>query len=276
MAAWSLADWSFEPGVVFGLVACVLAYVVGARRMRPETLWNEYVISAGEVIAFSAGIITLAVALISPLDTLSAQMFSAHMLQHVLLLYLAPPLLLVGVPAWMLAPIVDRPSLARILRFLTHPASAFLIFNGTLVLWHMTFFWQMALLDPPVHALEHLMFLAAGILAWWPVFAPVPVGRLSYPAQCLYLFVQSLVPAVIGAVITFSTMVVYPVYAETPKLWGLTPLVDQQIAGLLMKLLGTLVLWILVTIRFFQWFNHEEHENEKALDDASNPSSSRL
>ena len=80
--------------------------------------------------------------------------------------------------------------------------------------------------------------------------------------------IQSLVPAIIGAFITFSTVVVYPYYLETPKLWGLTPLADQQIAGLVMKLLGMVYLWILFTIRFFQWFGHEEHEGEKIIDDA--------
>jgi putative membrane protein len=270
MAAWSLADWSFEPGVLIGLVALVGAYVVAVRNWRPRTLWGEYVVSSGEVASFAAGVLMIVVALISPLDTLSNQMFSAHMLQHMILLYFAPLLILLAIPGWVLSPILDRPRLAGAVRVVSHPISAFLVFNLTLVLWHMTFFWQMALVDPSVHALEHLMFLAAGLVAWWPVFSPLPsLGRLSYPAQCLYLFVQSLVPATIGAVVTFSDQVVYPVYGVTEKLWGMTPLVDQQIAGLEMKILGTLFLWVLVTIRFFQWFHHEEHENEKLLDDGA-------
>jgi putative membrane protein len=263
-----LADWAFEPGVVLALGALTGWYVVGIRRLRPKTIWDEQVVSVGELVCFSIGILLLVMALISPIDTLSNQMFSAHMLQHMVLIYLAPPLLLAGIPAWLLDPLLDLPYARPTLRFVTAPITALVIFNGVLVLWHMPQTWQAALVDPQVHALEHLMMLLAGLIAWWPIFSPTPaVPRLSYPAQCLYLFVQSLVPAVIGAFMTFSGIVIYPIYGETPKLWGLSPLVDQQIAGLEMKLLGTIFLWVLVTIRFFQWFNHEEHEDEKLIDD---------
>ncbi|MGH2458798.1 MAG: cytochrome c oxidase assembly protein, partial [Chloroflexota bacterium] len=209
------------------------------------------------------------VALISPLDTLSDYLFSAHMMQHIVLLYFAPPLLLVGMPGWLLRPALRIRGVKKFLVTLTGPVPALAVFNATLIFWHMPGPWDAALLNPNVHALEHLCMLTAGLVAWWPIFSPLPeVPRMSYPAQMLYLFLQSLVPAIIGAFMTFSGIVIYPVYAETPKLWGLTALVDQQIAGLLMKMLGTLFLWILVTIRFFQWFNHEEHEAEKAVDDS--------
>lgn len=265
---WSLADWSFEPGVVVSLSAIAGAYVIGLTRFRPRTLWDENVITPGEVAAFGAGVLLLVVALLSPLDTLSDDLFSAHMVQHMLLLYIVPPLLLVGTPAWLLRPVLSQPALRAALRFVTGPVPAIVIFNAVVVAWHLPGPWDEALVNPTVHAFEHVCFLGAGLVAWWPVFSPLPeVPRLSYPGQMLYLFIQSLVPAIVGAFITFSSVVVYPVYAETPKLWGLTPLVDQQIAGLLMKLLGTVFLWVLVTVRFFQWFSHEEHESEKSVDD---------
>lgn len=276
MPAWSMADWAFEPGVLIGLAGLIGAYAVSARRLRPATVWNENVLSIGEVVAFASGVLLIFIALVTPLDTLSDQMFSAHMLQHMLLLYVVPPLLIVGTPAWILRPLLDHPRIRPIAQLIVHPIVAFVIFNMALVVWHLPFFWQMALVDPQAHALEHLTFLGAGIVAWWPVFSPLPdLGRLSYPVQCLYLFAQSLVPAVIGAFITFSGIVVYPVYTETPKLWGLSPLADQQIAGLLMKMLGTVFLWVLVSVRFFQWFHQEEHEDEKYLDDGTPRSSLR-
>lgn len=270
MTAWSLADWSFEPGVLLGLTALAVAYGVGLQRVRPRTIWDENVIAPREVLAFASGMLLLVVALVSPLDTLSDAMFSAHMVQHVLLLYVVPPLLLIGTPAWLIRPALKWPGVKRALVFLTSPIPAIALFNVLLVFWHLPGFWDAALVDDAVHALEHVGFLGAGIVAWWPIFSPLPeVPRLSYPGQMLYLFVQSLVPAVIGAFVTFSSVVVYPLYAYTPKILGLTPLVDQQIAGLLMKLLGTLFLWILVSIRFFQWFSHEEHEIEKTVDDTA-------
>ena len=268
MTPWSLADWSFEPGVVLGLAAIATAYAVGLRRVRPRTVWDEHIVVTREIVAFAGAVALLVVALVSPLDTLSDTLFSAHMLQHMLLLYIVPPLLLVGTPAWLIRPALEWPGFKAGLRFVTSPIPAIVLFNASLVVWHMPGPWQLALVDDPVHALEHVCFLGTGIIAWWPIFSPLPeVPRMSYPGQMLYLFVQSLVPAVIGAFITFSGAVIYPLYGETPKLFGLTPLVDQQISGLLMKLLGTLFLWILVSVRFFQWFNHEEHEIEKTVDD---------
>lgn len=263
-----LTRWTFEPGVVLALAALVAAYVVGIRRFRADSLWQEDVLTTGEVASFGVGVLLLIAALTSPLDTLSDQMFTAHMLQHMVLLYLAPPLLLLGTPGWLPRPVLKLPGVTPTLAFLTRPITALAIFGGVLVLWHMPQLWQAALVDNQVHALEHVTFLAAGLLAWWPIFGPSrEIPRLGYPAQCIYLFVQSLVPAVVGAFMTFSGVVIYPLYAETPKLWGLTPLVDQQIAGLEMKLLGTIFLWVLVSVRFFQWFNQEEHENEKLVDD---------
>jgi putative membrane protein len=268
MTAWSLASWSWEPGVLLSIAAIVGAYGVGVRRFRPRTIWGEHTVSTRELVCFAAGVFFLVVALVSPLDTLSEYLFTAHMLQHMLLLYLAPPLLLLGTPAWLVQPFLSHPKVRAVWRFLTSPIQAIVIVNFVLIAWHMPGPWDYALLDPQVHAMEHLMFFAGGVISWWPVFSPTPlVPRVSYPVQMLYLFVQSLVPAIIGAFMTFSGIVIYPVYLERANLFGLTPLLDQQIAGLEMKILGTLLLWVLLTIRFFQWYHHEEHEEEKLVDD---------
>ena len=268
MATVSLTTWIFEPSIIATLSAMVAAYVVGLRRFRPVSLWNEHHVATREIIFFSSGMFLLFLALVSPIDYLSDSMFSIHMIQHMLIVYLAPPLLLLGIPAWYWTPLLSNPSVRSVVRFVTSPIAAIVIFNGLLVVWHFPMLWQFALVSPQIHALEHACFLVAGIVAWWPIYSTsTEVPRISYPAQLLYIFVQSLVPAIIGAFITFSTVVIYPIYSETPKLWGLTPLVDQQIAGLSMKLLGTIFLWILLTVRFFQWFNHEEHEKEKLIDD---------
>ncbi|HLH73646.1 MAG TPA: cytochrome c oxidase assembly protein [Chloroflexota bacterium] len=264
----SLGYWTWEPSIIVALAMVVAAYVIALARFRPRSLWDEHIIARREIISFSVATLLLIVSLLSPLDYYSLYSFGVHMLQHMFLLYLIPPLLLLGIPGWALKPVLQYPFVVKALRFLTNPIVAIILFNAVLTLWHLPEFWDYTLIDSTVHAMEHLSFLAVGIIAWWPVFSPIEeVPRMSYPGQMLYLFIQSLVPAIIGAFITFSSVVIYPVYSETPKLFGMTPLVDQQVAGLLMKLLGTLFLWILVTIRFFQWFNHEEHEEEKVADD---------
>jgi putative membrane protein len=270
MAVLSLASWSWQPGILLGIAAIVSAYVIGLRRFRPETLWQENVVTRREIGFFSAGVLALFIGLVSPIDYYSASNFSVHMVQHLFLIYVAAPCFLLGTPAWLIRPVLQIPYAKPFLRFSTSFIPSTLIFNGILILWHLPTMWDFALVDPQVHALEHLMFLIAGLVVWWPIYGPLPeVPRLSYPAQMLYLLVQSLVPAIIGAFMTFSGVVIYPVYLETPKLWGLTPLADQQIAGLIMKFVGTLLLWGIVTVRFFQWFNHEEHEDEKAIDDGA-------
>lgn len=265
---WSLAYWSWDPSILIGIGAVICAYVVGLRRFRPDTLWQEHVVSYREIAYFGSAVFLLVVALVSPIDVLSSNLFSIHMVQHMLLIYAIPPLLLLGTPGWLLRPALSIPYAKTVLRFITSAVPATVIFNGILVVWHLPTMWDFALLSPTVHALEHVCFLGAGLIVWWPIYSPLPeVPRLPYAAQMLFLFVQSLVPAIIGAFITFSSVVIYPVYLETPKLLGLSPLVDQQIAGLLMKVLGTLFIWVLLTIKFFQWFSHEEHEDEKTLDD---------
>ncbi|HUX87022.1 MAG TPA: cytochrome c oxidase assembly protein [Chloroflexota bacterium] len=268
----SLGEWTWEPGVILALAILVAAYVIALVRFRPRTPWDQHFVAVREMVSFGAGVVLLIVALLSPVDYYSDFSFSVHMLQHMLLLYLIPPLLLLGIPGWAMQPILQDGLIRRLVKFLVNPIVAIVLFNMVLLLWHLPEFWDYALTDSRMHALEHVSFLAVAIVAWWPIFSPVEeVPRMSYPSQMLYLFIQSLVPAIIGAVITFSTVVIYPVYLETPKLFGMTPLIDQQVAGLLMKLLGTIFLWILVTIRFFQWFSHEEHEAEKIADDRALP-----
>jgi len=272
MATLSLTTWVFDPSIIVTLVAMVAAYLVGLWRFRPVSLWNEHHVATREIIFFSSGMFLLFIALVSPIDYLSDSMFSVHMIQHMLIVYFAPPLLLLGIPAWFWTPILGIRYVKPVVRFVTGAIPAIVIFNAILIVWHFPMLWQFALVSPRIHALEHASFLVAGIIAWWPIYnTTIELPRISYPAQLLYIFAQSLVPAIIGSFITFSTIVIYPIYAETPKLWGLTPLVDQQIAGLSMKLLGTIFLWILLTVRFFQWFNYEEHEKEKLIDDRRLP-----
>lgn len=264
----SLITWTAEPGVILGLLGLAGAYALGLVRLRPQTPEGQEAISIRYLAYFGGGMLLMVLALASPIDPLSDSLFSMHMIQHLLLVYFAPPLLLLGLPAWLVEPFIRLPGVRPVLRAITGFIPATLIFNGLLTIWHFPSLWDFALYSKPIHGLEHVSFFIAGIICWWPIFSPTPeVPRLSYPSQMLYLFVQSIVPAVIGSFVTFSTQIIYPLYLIAPKLWGLTALTDQQLAGLLMKVMGTLYLWILLTVRFFQWFTHEEREQENRLDE---------
>jgi putative membrane protein len=263
-------SWTVHPSVLFGLVALYAGYLllIGPLRRRfhtPDQIWKEPV-ETREILFFSLGVLALLIAEVSPLHDLSEDyLFSAHMAQHLLMTMAAAPLLLLGTPAWVFRPILQHPVSARLARLLTRPIVAIILFNATLALWHMPELYNLALANHAVHSLEHFSFVFTAALLWWPIFSPLPeLPKLSYPLQMLYLFVQSLVPAVIAAFITFSDRVIYSWYAAAPRLWGISPLADQQIGGLMMKIIGGIALWVPATIIFFIWYQHDEAEVEKS------------
>ena len=261
-------EWPWQPDITAGLALLAAMYTLALVRFRPRTIWDEHIVTRREIGAFVLAMILLSAVLVSPLNRLSDSSVSIHMLQHVLMLFVIPPLILTGVPGWVMHPMVRAPMVRKTLHFLTNPIAAIVIFNGALLLWSVPTLWNDALIDPRVHAIEHLSFFAAGMIAWWPVFSPVEeVSRMSYPVQVFYLFLQSLIPSLIGIVLLFSSVVIYPWYGEAANPLGMSPLFDQRIAGLLLKLFGSVFLLIMVIVRFIQWIHHEEHEDEMIADD---------
>jgi len=116
------------------------------------------------------------------------------------------------------------------------------------------------------HFFVHVLLVTAALLMWWPILSPVrELPRISYPMQMGYLFLQSLLPSVMASFITFSDRVVYPFYAKAPRIWGIGPLADQQIAGVMMKLLGSLILWSAMGVVFYKWYEQHEREEREAI-----------
>ncbi|HEX9439894.1 MAG TPA: cytochrome c oxidase assembly protein, partial [Roseiflexaceae bacterium] len=198
--------------------------------------------------------------LASPLHDLSERsLFSAHMVQHVLLTLVAPPLLLAGTPGWMIRPLVRIPLVRGPLRLLTSPLIAFLFFNVVFGVSHVPRLYDLILGDHPLHIVEHLVFLASAILAWWPILSPLPeLPRLPYPLQVLYLFLQTIPGSIVGAMITLADDPLYAVYAAAPRVWGISPIADQQIGGLIMWVGGGTYFLIAATTVFFIWAARED------------------
>ena len=139
-------------------------------------------------------------------------------------------------------------------RWATRPLMAGLLFSVPITLWHFPQFYQAALEHQPLHIVQHLVFIATAVIMWWPVLSPVPeLPRASYLTQLLYLFVLGLPMSLAGAMITLAEQVLYPFYAAAPRVWGLTPMADQQLGGLLMWVVGTIYLWITATVVWFRW-----------------------
>ncbi len=260
-------DWHLHLDVILLCSVLLGGYLLALWELRPAPRWLNP-IEARHVGLFSAGVLVIFLAEGTPLHELSEiYLFSAHMVQHMLLTFLVPPLLLLGMPSWLLRPLTYHPWVFAVARFFTKPIVAIVLFNLTMAFWHVPALYEATLQNHNLHIFNHFIYLFTGVLLWWPVFSPMPeLPRISYPAQMMYLFIQSLVPAILASVITFSDTVVYPLYAVAPRVWDMSPLMDQQIGGLIMKIAGGLALWLVAGSIFFIWFNHEEREPERSWD----------
>jgi putative membrane protein len=216
--------------------------------------------------SFIAGTVVLFVALGPPLDDWSDHyLLLAHMVQHLLLIMLAAPLLLYGTPAWVLEPLTRHRITNTIGYWLTRPVMAYLVANAVFVLWHVPMFFEMALRSQPVHGLEHATMLGTALLAWWPILGPLlQWPRLALPLHSLYYFAMTLPGTAVGAFITFADPGLYAPYDTAQRIFGIDLATDQQAAGLLMWVaLGTVYL-LLITVSFFRWVSREEAADREA------------
>jgi putative membrane protein len=252
--------WNWEPSILIGLALQVGAYLACVGPLRGRFPGSAPVPLA-QVQTFLLGSLVLFIALVSPIDTLAdGYLLMMHMVQHLLITMIAPPLLLVGTPRWLLRPVLRVPLALPIGRLLTKPVVAFLAFNFTFAIWHVPAYYEATLHSLPIHVLEHVLFLTTATLTWWPVFSPLDeLPAIAAPLQCLYLFFESIPPTILGALITFSSTILYPTYARAPRVWGIAALDDQQAAGLIMWIPGALIYLAVLTVVFFRWFNGDEH-----------------
>ena len=251
-------QWDLHPSVIMGLALLGGLYVHlgGLRAARRR------------VASFAGALVVLGLALNGPLHNLSdGYLFSAHMVQHLVLTLVFPPLLLYGTPAWVVRPLVQPHWVHRVARRATRPLAAGVLFSVPITLWHFPQFYEAALEHHPLHIVQHLVFLATAVLMWWPVLSPTPeLPRAGYLTQLLYLFVLGLPMSVAGALITLSGEVLYRFYAAAPRVWDLGPLADQQLGGLVMWVGGTIYLWVAATVVWFRWAAREERgEAERAV-----------
>ena len=251
--------WRFDPSILLGLIALAGAYTVSAMYLYGQGLWGT-AITNRHAAFFAAGVLTLFVALASPIDHIGEKfLFSIHMIQHILLAMVAPPLMLLGVPCWMMQGILDFLRLGRPVQLVTHPIPAFIAFNTTLIAWHVPTLYEAALHDPIVHIVEHLFFIGAGFLSWYPVIDPARQHARFHPlAQIVYLFLFVIPSSALGAVFAFAQQPLYGYYAEAPRLWALTVLDDQALAGGIMWVPGWAIYFAALSIVFAQWMKRED------------------
>lgn len=216
--------------------------------------------------AFAGGLVVMFLSINGPLHDISDfYLFSGHMVQHLVLTIVVPPLLLLGTPGWMLRPALRYPAIAAVARAVTTARAAFVIFNLILAGWHLPPLYNAAMYYHPVHILQHLMFLVGAVLMWWPLLSPLPeLPRLSYPGQMLYSFLMTLPMTVISIFIVYADHMLYPAYASAPRLWGLSPLEDQQLGGLIMWIPGGLFFYLLTSLIFVRWTTSQRDDQAGA------------
>jgi putative membrane protein len=247
-------SWSLHPSVLIGTGLLGALYFYGIGPLRRRYGWGPPA-SPAQILSFCTALAVLLVSLNGPVHELSDYyLFSIHMVQHLVLTLVFPPLLLYGIPGWLIRPIALRPGVYPLARTLSRPWVAALLFSASILVWHLQPLYDLMMRSHEVHIGTHLMFMVTATIMWWPVMSSVPeLRRLSPLAGILYLFLICLPMQVVGAFITFADGVLYPWYAAASRTWGLSPLDDQRLGGLLMWIPGNLWIFGAIAILFFRW-----------------------
>lgn len=262
-AGWdrlALLGFEIQVSVLIGTVYLAAAYLFAVGPARERYSWHPEPVSSWRKGSYLGAVALIFFSLNGPLHTLSDEyLFSAHMVQHMLLMLIMPPFLILGIPPWLIQKALERPGVARAARFLTHPVAAFLAYNITFIGWHIPQAYNWALVSHDLHILQHLMFMAVATMMWWPVVNPVPeLERIpTGPLLMMYVFAFGIPSTVVSAFITMSDSVFYPWYEMAPRVSSLTPLEDQRLGGLIMWIPGMLIFWVGITAVFFRWTRDE-------------------
>ena len=272
--------WRFalHPEVI-GLVLClIVAYVYMVRVIGPVAVRaGEQAVTKRQVGCFVAAMTMLFVASYWPIHDLGEQyLYSAHMLQHMMLSYFLPPLALLATPEWLFRTLIGDGRVYRAMRWLCHPVVAGVIFNVAVMVTHVPGVVDASLANGPLHYALHFMVVITALLMWMPVCGPIPEFHIGTMPKMIYLFLQSVIPTVPAGWLTFADGVVYKPYGEQPvRVWGMSATTDQQLAGAIMKIGGSMFLWTIVIFLWFRRFSasyateNDYHRTAPAAPDAA-------
>jgi putative membrane protein len=264
-AASLLLGWTWEPVPTLAIVVTVAWWLWAVRRV--DAVHPRNPVPRRRTVAFLAGMLAIAFALISGIERYDTILFSVHMIQHVLLMLVAAPLLALAAPVtlvlrlssaetrrrWLL-PILH----SRVVRFVAHPIVAWLMFTGMMWATHFSPLFNASLEDPLIHDVEHMLFLSGALLFWWPAVALDPAPwRMSHPARIGYLFTQMTQNTFLAVVILNATTVLYPHYASLVRPWGMAALEDQRLAAGIMWIVGDAIFLTAILAVVAGWMRAE-------------------
>ena len=267
MPANVYATWQFDPVLIGGILAVALAYYLATGPLR-ERLAPGEPFRADQATWFYGALALFYVVEGSPLHDLAERyLLSAHMVQHLLLSYVVARMLIVGVPAWLWRAMLTNRRVFGVARVALRPVVTFTVFSLFFALWHVPVIYQAALMNPTLHHVEHLVFLVTAIMVWWPILSPIEeLPRAPYLVRLAYLFTLPIAQLPVFAGITFNPDVVYPIYAMAPRVFGLSALADQALAGAIMKVFGLLFFGVPFTRIFFEWYRRENDRRVTQVD----------
>jgi cytochrome c oxidase assembly factor CtaG len=259
--------WDLEPSVIIGSIALFIAYLWVVRfRMDRKTAF------------FGSGVLLMLLDLIGPLDFLGDDyLFSAHMLEHIILYLGVPPLLLLGVPADEVRSLLSVDYFAKAERFLRNPVAAWLIAVLTLWVWHIPALYNAALDSEGIHAIQHLCMLVSGTIFWWPVFTPLKEDRITPIGGFIYIFLAMCANMILGILLTFSPLGFYPVYMRPSdgdpilifirSVWKIYPQPDLNLGGLFMWIIGGLIYFAAMLGVISRLFRDEEDKEDEVSEE---------
>lgn len=261
---WS--SWSGDGVLRGGLLLLAGLYLLGVGPLRRRFRLGPPV-SRGKIALYLSGVFCLLIALEGPIHELSdTYLFSAHMVQHMLLIYAAPPLMLLGTPAWLLRPLLRLPGVFPVARAVTGPIPALVLFNVVFSVYHVPLYYNAVVENHNLHVAAHLLFIVLAVITWWPILSPLPeLPALSYPLRMIYVFGQTFSGFIVGSFITNSPTLLYPFYAAAPRTWGLSLMDDQKLGGLIMWVVGGVYLLFVFSAIFFAWAHAEGVNDDVAV-----------
>ncbi len=259
-----LHGWEVHPTVVVGCVALMACYLRATPRL------------ASYVVRFSLGVFILLLSLISPIDPLGdTYLFSAHMLQHLLLILAVPPFLIAGFTPQRVAGWMARPCLRQAEQFLGNPVVAWVSNIAMMLAWHLPTLYNAANASTPIHITEHMCFLITGCMFWWPIFTPLREERMQPGKAMLFLFGAAAVSTLLGILITFLPVGLYQPYLHPEDeigalhlirvTWGISAAEDQKLAGLMMWVPGCSVYFIVMLMELGRWFRTPDADKQAML-----------
>jgi putative membrane protein len=254
-------QWHPEVWLLVAFVSAAYVYMV--RVIGPKAVpGGQPVVSRMNVVSFVLAMITLWVASDWPMHDISEEyLYSVHMFQHMMLSYFLPPLALMATPTWLMRVLLGEGGIYRAVKWLAFPVVAGVIFNGVVMLLHAPIMVNASVENAALHYALHLLVVTTGLLMWMPVCGPIPEFRIGVAGTMIYLFLQSVVPTVPAAWLTFAEGIVYDAYDKPVRLWGISAVDDQQLAGAIMKVAGGFFLWGIVIYLFFTKFAARQEES---------------